>query len=186
MLPKVSIVLTVYNAEKYIEGNTQTLLILILGLVAIYFLLTIIFKNIVDPFIIMLTVPFSVVVGALSLYIFNGTIDLYSSLALITLIGLITKHGVLIVQFANQELQKGANKMAAIFTATHHRFRPIVMTTLAMMLGALPLILSQGQMYVARRELGMVLISGLLIGTVFSLFIVPLAYTLIKRDKTTP
>jgi multidrug efflux pump len=174
------------NAEKYIEGNTQTLLILILGLVAIYFLLTIIFKNIVDPFIIMLTVPFSVVSGALSLYIFNGTIDLYSSLALITLIGLITKHGVLIVQFANQELQKGANKMAAIFTATHHRFRPIVMTTLAMMLGALPLILSQGQMYVARRELGMVLISGLLIGTVFSLFIVPLAYTLIKRDKTSP
>ena len=105
-------------------------------------------------------------------------------LGLITLIGLITKHGVLIVQFANQELKtKQCGVRNAILTATHHRFRPIMMTTLAMTLGALPLVLSSDYMYAGRRELGRVIIGGLVIGTLFSLFIVPLVYSLIKRAE---
>src|SRR3990167_823486 len=170
------------KAAAYLEGDAQTKLVLILGLVCVYFLLTILFGNLIDPFIIMLTVPFSVIGGALSLYLIGGTLNIFSIFGLITLIGLITKHGVLIVQFANQELKsKQCSIKEAIFTATHHRFRPIMMTTLAMSLGALPLVLGSEHMYVSRQNLGIVIIGGLLIGTLFSIFIVPLIYTLIKR-----
>ena len=108
-------------------------------------------------------------------------LNLYSILALITLIGLITKHGVLIVQFANQQRKLGATALEAILKATHDRFRPIIMTTLAMVLGTIPLLLNPNVMYVARRDLSLVLISGLIIGTLFSLFVVPLVYTIVRK-----
>ena len=168
------------STADYLEGNSQRNLIILLGMLSIYFLLAILFNSLVDPFIILLTVPFSILGGAISLYFIGGSINLYSTLGLITLIGLITKHGVLIVQFANQELKKNNNLHAAILLATQQRFRPIIMTTLAMALGALPLVFSTHLMYVARRELGAVVIGGLTIGTVFSLFIVPLVYSLAK------
>jgi multidrug efflux pump len=169
-------------ALTYLQGNHQTLLIVVLGLLCIYFLLAILFNNLLDPFIILLTVPFSVVGGLLSLHLIGGSINLYSTIGLITLIGLITKHGVLIVKFANNELASGVGSVReAVLNATQHRFRPILMTTLAMTLGALPLVLSDKIMYVARDALGVTLIGGLLIGTIFSLFIVPLVYTFVKR-----
>ena len=170
-------------AKDYLEGNTQSILIFGLGVICIYLLLAVIFDSLIDPFIILLTVPFSLIGGAFSLWLFGDSLNVFSTLALITLVGLITKHGILIVQFANAEMTKGATKRQAILSATHDRFRPIMMTTLAMTLGALPLLLNPGVMYVARRDLGMVLISGLIIGTLFSLFVVPLAYTFIKRTK---
>ena len=171
------------NAQNYLKGNAQTIWIAILGIACVYFLLAILFKSIVDPFVIMLTVPFCVIGGALSLYLIGGTLNLYSTVGLITLVGLITKHGVLIVQFANDELKKGANVKDAVLLATHHRFRPIIMTTLAMVFGALPLLFSSGMMYVSRENLGIVIIGGLIIGTFFSLFIVPLVYTLVKKAE---
>ena len=170
-------------AKDYLTGSYQTLFIIILGVLAIYFVLALLFRSLLDPFIILLTVPCSVVFGAASLYLFGGSLHLYSTLALITLIGLISKHGVLIVQFANHELHRGATVRQSIFTATHDRFRPIIMTTLAMTLGALPLLLSRGLGYVARQDLAVVLIGGLVIGTLFSLFIVPLVYSLLKRER---
>ncbi len=98
------------------------------------------------------------------------------------MIGLITKHGVLIVQFANEELQvKGCTVKEAILMATQQRFRPIMMTTLAMTLGVMPLVLSYDLMYISRQNLGIVIVGGLLVGTFFSLFIVPLVYTLVKK-----
>jgi multidrug efflux pump len=171
------------GAQTYLKGNAETIWIAILGITCVYFLLTILFKNLIDPFIIMLTVPFSVIGGALSLYIIGGSINIYSSLGLITLVGLITKHGVLIVQFANAELKKGSHIRDAVLLATHHRFRPIIMTTLAMVLGALPLIFGSGLMYMSRANLGITIIGGLIIGTIFSLFIVPLVYTLVKKSE---
>jgi len=90
-------------AKQYLDGSHQTILILVMGIFCVYFLLAILFRSLLDPFIILLTVPFSIIGGALSLYLVNGSLNLYSVLGLITLIGLITKHGVLIVQFANQE-----------------------------------------------------------------------------------
>ena len=129
-------------------------------------------------------VPFSIVGGGLSLFLIGNGLNLFSTLGLITLVGLITKHGVLIVHFANDAMKSGKTKVDAIFLATHHRFRPIMMTTFAMTLGALPLVLSNQMMYVARRDLGFVIIFGLLLGTVFSLLIVPMVYVLFKRDIT--
>ena len=172
-------------AEQYIKGNTQTIWIAILGIASVYFLLVIIFRSLLDPFIIMLTVPFTVVGGALSLYLIgaNGSINIFSSLGFITLVGLITKHGVLIVQFANDELKKGQTVREAVLLATHHRFRPVIMTTLAMVLGTLPLVLSSGMMYMSRQNLGIVIMGGLIIGTFFSLFIVPLVYALLKKAE---
>ncbi len=131
----------------------------------------------------MLTVPFSVIGGALSLYLIGGSLNIFSTLGLITLVGLITKHGVLIVQFANQELKKGTTVMESILQATRYRFRPILMTTFAMILGALPLMLSSDIMYVSRQNLAIVIIGGLAIGTFFSLFIVPLVYVLVKQRR---
>ncbi len=171
------------NARDYIEGNKENIWVAILGLSSVYFLLTILFRNLADPLIIMLTVPFSVIGGALALYLINGSINIYSTIGLITLIGLITKHGVLIVKFANRQLADGIAVKEAILAATHQRFRPILMTTLAMTFGALPLVFSSGLMFEARRNLGIVLIGGLIIGTVFSLLIVPLMYLFIKKAK---
>ena len=96
---------------------------------------------------------------------------------------MITKHGVLILQFANHELSQGRNVKDAILNATSHRFRPIIMTTLAMSLGAFPLVFSNNMMYEARRNLGIVIIGGLLIGTFFSLIVVPVAYAMIKNAE---
>jgi multidrug efflux pump len=171
------------SAQMYLKGSSQTIWIAILGLISIYFLLTILFKNLLDPFIILLTVPCTVIGGALSLYWIGGSINIYSTLGLITLIGLITKHGILIVRFANEELAKGKSIIDATLEATKHRFRPIMMTTLAMVMGALPLLLSDKIMYVSRQNLAIVIIGGLLIGTLFSLVIIPVVYSLIKKAE---
>jgi multidrug efflux pump subunit AcrB len=169
------------NAKDYLDGNSKTIMIVIMGIVCIYVLLSFVFGSLIDPFIILLTVPFSVVGGALSLYLIGGSINIFSTLGLITLIGLITKHGVLIVQFANNELKKGVELKEAILLATHHRFRPIMMTTLAMIFGALPLLISNEVMYVSRANLAIVIMGGLVIGTLFSLFVVPLVYEVVKN-----
>lgn len=173
-------------AKDFLTAGHQTLLIGVLGILCIYFLLALLFRSLLDPFIILLTVPFSVVFGAASLHIIHGSLNLYSTLSLITLVGLITKHGILIVQFANHEMHRGASVREALLTSTHDRFRPIIMTTLAMTFGALPLLLSSGAMYVARQDLAIVLMGGLIIGTFFSLFVVPLVYSLLKREPAKP
>lgn len=170
-------------ALEYLQGNNQTLVIILAGIVGVFFLLALIFKNLFDPLIIMLTVPFAMLGGALSLYLIQGSINLYSSLGLITLVGLITKHGVLIVQFSNQGLKEGKSVLEAVLQATHSRFRPIMMTTFAMTFGALPLVLSSDIFYKSRENLGVTIMGGVLVGTLFSLFIIPLVYSLIKRSE---
>lgn len=170
-------------ASQYLQSNHQTLWIIFIGLACVYFVLTLLFKSLLDPLIIILTVPFSMIGGALSLHVIDGSINLYSMLGLITLVGLITKHGVLIVQFANQALQQGKSVTEAVLTATHHRFRPILMTTLAMSLGALPLIFSSDMLYRSRENVGVTLMGGVLIGTLFSLLVIPLVYAVVKRPS---
>ncbi|MBY0545099.1 MAG: efflux RND transporter permease subunit [Gammaproteobacteria bacterium] len=173
----------VNNAENYIESDNETTIITLLGIVSVYFLLVILFKSAIDPFIVMLTVPFSIIGGALSLLLIHGSLNIFSALGLITLVGLITKHGIMIVQFANTEMKNGLTAIHAILSATKHRFRPIIMTTLAMIFGAAPLMLSDKIMYVSRQNLAIVLIGGLVIGTFFTLFIIPLVYVLFKREN---
>ena len=168
---------------EYIKNNKNATMVFLFGILAVYLLLTLLFNSLLDPFIILFTVPFSLIGGALSLYVINGTINIVSIIALITLVGLITKHGVLIVYFANVEQRKGLSILDAIMTASAHRFRPIMMTTLAMAAGSLPLIFATGMGYMMRMQLGVVLCAGLLIGTIFSLFIVPLVYLLLKQIR---
>ena len=171
------------DAKTYLENTNSSIWVFVFGIIIIYLTLMILFNSFIDPFIILLTVPFSVVGGALSLYLVDGSFNVFSIIGLITLVGLITKHGVLIVQFANHQMAEGKSVFEAIHFATEHRFRPILMTTFAMMLGAIPLVFAGGLGYAAHQNLGIVIVFGLIVGTFFSLFVVPIVYTLLKRSK---
>src|SRR6185295_28969 len=129
--------------------------------------------------IIMLTVPLSITGALLALKATGGTINVYSQIGLVTLVGLITKHGILIVEFSNQIRARGASVRDAVIQAATLRLRPILMTTGAMVLGALPLALAEGAGAEARQQIGWVIVGGMTFGTLLTLFVVPTAYTLL-------
>ncbi|KTD23741.1 hydrophobic/amphiphilic exporter-1 (mainly G-bacteria), HAE1 family [Legionella lansingensis] len=170
-------------AKDYIESAGSSLYAFYLALLFIYLVLAAQFESFIDPFIVLLSVPLSLVGAVLSLYIFNESLSIYSNIAMITLIGLVTKHGIMITEFANQQLKLGQSKLNAVLKAAHIRLRPILMTTLAMILGALPLAIAVGAGSEGRQQLGLVIIGGMLVGTLFSLYIVPFAYLIISKRK---
>ena len=152
-----------------------------LALVFIYLVLSAQFESFIDPFIIMLTVPLSMTGALLALKLTGGTLNVYSQIGLVTLVGLITKHGILIVEFANQLQERGMAKFDAVVESAVLRLRPILMTTGAMVLGSIPLALATGAGAESRQQIGWVIVGGLMLGTFFTLFIVPTAYTLLAR-----
>jgi multidrug efflux pump len=154
---------------------------LALACVFIYLVLAAQFESFVDPFVIMLTVPLSAVGALLALKLAGATLNVYSQIGLVTLIGLITKHGILIVEFANQLQEQGKAKLEAVIEASVLRLRPILMTTGAMVLGSVPLALASGAGAESRQAIGWVIVGGLTLGTLFTLFVVPAAYTLLAR-----
>jgi multidrug efflux pump len=126
-------------------------------------------------------------VGALFVLLITGnSLNIYSNIGLVTLVGLIAKHGILITEFANQLQAQGQSKMEAIVNAASMRLRPILMTTSAMVLGAIPLALASGAGAAARHQVGWVIVGGMLFGTFFSLFVVPAAYTVLGRGVACP
>ena len=131
----------------------------------------------------MLTVPLSMVGALLALWLTGGTLNVYSQIGLVTLVGLITKHGILIVEFANQLQEKGLGLKEAVIESATLRLRPILMTTGAMVLGAVPLALATGAGAESRQQIGWVIVGGLLLGTFFTLFVVPTVYTLLAARK---
>jgi len=141
------------------------------------------FESFIDPFIIMLSVPLSVTGALGALYLSGHTLNIYSQIGLVTLIGLITKHGILIVEFANQLREQGRSKAEAVVEAATLRLRPILMTTGAMILGSLPLALASGAGAESRQAIGWVVVGGISLGTVLTLFVVPTAYNLIARRR---
>ncbi|MFO1208288.1 MAG: efflux RND transporter permease subunit [Amaricoccus sp.] len=165
------------------EGNT-IMIAFALAIVVIYLVLAAQFESFRDPFIILMAVPLSIFGAVLPLNIGLGTLNIYSQVGLITLIGLITKHGILMVEFANQQREmRGLNRRDAIVAAAKIRLRPILMTTAAMALAVVPLITAEGAGAAARNAMGLVIFTGLLIGTMFTLFVVPMFYTYISpRD----
>jgi len=163
------------------EGNT-ILLAFAAALVVIYLVLAAQFESFRDPFIIMMSVPLSIFGAVLPLYLGLGTLNIYTQVGLITLIGLITKHGILMVEFANQQRELGMTRREAIVAAAKARLRPILMTTAAMALAVVPLIIAEGAGAAARQAIGLVIFAGLLVGTFFTLFVVPMFYTLISRS----
>jgi multidrug efflux pump len=155
----------------------------LLALAFIYLVLAAQFESFVDPFIIMLTVPLSMTGALLALKLTGGTLNVYSQIGLVTLVGLITKHGILIVEFANQLQERGRSRLNAVIEAAVQRLRPILMTTGAMVLGSLPLATAVGAGAESRQQIGWVIVGGLLLGTFFTLFVVPTAYTLLARTR---
>jgi len=174
-----------YNGEtrEFKLSSTALYLTFLLALAFIYLVLAAQFESFIDPLIIMFSVPLSMT-GALALLKYGGgSINVYSQIGLITLVGLITKHGILIVEFANQLQQEGKKPMEAVFESAKLRLRPILMTTGAMVLGAVPLALSTGAGAESRTQIGLVIVGGMSFGTVLTLFVVPVVYSLIARRK---
>jgi multidrug efflux pump subunit AcrB len=171
------------DAKDMMEGNNSMVMIFIAGLLFIYLVLAALFESFIDPFIILLTVPLCVIGALLGLKMIGGTLNIYTNIGLITLIGLVSKHGVLIVQFSNELLATGESLKNAVIKGAATRLRPILMTSATMILGAIPLLLSTGVGEHARQQIGMVMVAGLLLGSLFSLFIVPVAYQLLKSIR---
>jgi multidrug efflux pump len=158
-------------------------LVFVLALLFIFLVLAAQFESYVDPFVILLAVPLSMVGALLALKWSGGTINVYSQIGLITLVGLITKHGILIVEFSNQLRKQGLETLEAVIEAASLRLRPILMTTGAMVLGALPLALASGAGAESRQQIGWVIVGGMSIGTLLTIFVVPTVYTLLARRK---
>ena len=152
-----------------------------LALAFIYLVLAAQFESFRDPFVIMLSVPLAMAGALAALYLSGGTLNIYSKIGLVTLIGLITKHGILIVEFANQLQAKGQGIREAVLESAVLRLRPILMTTGAMVLGALPLAFARGAGAESRQPIGWVIVGGLLLGTLLTLFVVPAVYSLMAR-----
>jgi multidrug efflux pump len=173
------------QSKEFKESGASLYFVFLLALLFIYLVLSAQFESFTDPVIIMLTVPLSMTGALLALYLSGGTLNVYSQIGLVTLIGLITKHGILIVQFANRLQSEGKNVRDAVIEAAALRLRPILMTTGAMVLGALPLALASGAGAASRQEIGWVVVGGILVGTPLTLFVVPAVYSFLGRKRRT-
>jgi multidrug efflux pump len=167
------------EARHMLKSNHDMALIFVMGLCFIYLVLAALFESFLDPLIVLLTVPLCIVGALFALNMIGASLNVFTGIGLVTLIGLVSKHGILITQFANQLRQQGLALEEAILQAAAIRLRPILMTTLTMILGALPLVFSSGPGAIGRNQIGWVIVSGLLVGTIFSLFVVPVAYRLL-------
>ncbi|TNE40356.1 MAG: efflux RND transporter permease subunit [Alphaproteobacteria bacterium] len=170
------------ESREFKQAGTSLLFVFLLALVFIFLVLSAQFESFTDPLIIMLTVPLSMTGALLALNLSGGTLNIYSQVGLVTLIGLISKHGILIVQFANQLQQDGLSVRDAVIEAASLRLRPILMTTGAMVSGAIPLAIAIGAGAESRHQIGWVIVGGMSFGTLLTLFVVPTAYTYLARD----
>ena len=171
------------ESREFRSSSGSLAVVFVLSLLFIYLVLAAQFESFVDPLIIMLSVPLSMLGALLALKFTGGTLNVFSQIGLITLVGLITKHGILIVEFANQLREQGAEKMAAVKQSAALRLRPILMTTGAMVLGAIPLALASGAGAESRQQIGWVIVGGMSLGTLLTVFVVPTMYSLLSRDR---
>jgi len=170
-------------SRDYAESGSNISFAFGLALILIYLILAAQFESFIDPLIIMITVPLALAGAVLSLWIFGQTLNIFSEIGIIMLIGLVTKNGILIVEFANQKREQGEDLMHATIDAAVSRFRPILMTSLATMLGALPIALAIGAGAKSRVSMGIVVIGGLLFSLVLTLFVIPAMYSFMSRKR---
>lgn len=172
-------------SRDFEESSSNTSFAFGLALLLVYLVLAGQFESFTDPFIIMITVPLALAGALLSLYIFNLTINIFSQIGMIMLIGLVTKNGILIVEFANQKREHGMARLPAVIESATQRLRPILMTSLATAFGALPIALSLGAAATSRVPLGVVIVGGLTFSLILTLFVIPAIYTFIspKHNK---
>ena len=169
------------QSRDFSESSSSLVFAFIFAIILIYLVLAAQFESLIDPFIILLTVPMAVTGALLSLWLTHQSINVFSEIGIIMLIGLITKNGILIVEFANQRKQEGMSVKDAIVDAAISRFRPILMTTLAMIFGTLPIALSLGTSSGSRTSLGIVVVGGLLFAGVLTLYVIPSVYSFFSR-----
>jgi multidrug efflux pump len=170
------------QSRQYILGSGSFVVTLFFALIIVYLALAAQFESFRDPAVILVSVPMALFGALLFINVGLATLNIYTQVGLVTLLGLVSKHGILIVQFANELQRTGLSKLEAIEEAAAVRLRPILMTTAAMVLGVLPLVIASGAGAAGRRAMGIVLFTGLSIGTLFTLFIVPAVYILIGAD----
>jgi multidrug efflux pump len=171
------------SSRDFAESSSNTSFAFLLALGLIFLILAAQFESFIDPFIIMITVPLALAGAVLSLWLFGHTINIFSQIGMIMLIGLVTKNGILIVEFANQNRLKGMSKTEAVVYAASQRLRPILMTSLAMSLGALPIALSLGAAATSRIPLGIVIVGGIMFSLVLTLFMIPAFYSFMSTKK---
>ena len=169
------------QSRDYAESSSSLFFAFIFAIILIYLVLAAQFESLIDPFIILLTVPMAVTGALLSLWLTGQSINIFSEIGIIMLIGLITKNGILIVEFANHNKQAGQTVREAVLNAAVSRFRPILMTTLAMIFGALPIALSLGNSSGSRTSLGIVVVGGLIFAGVLTLYVIPSVYSYFSR-----
>jgi multidrug efflux pump len=172
------------QSREFKSSSGSLAIVFALSLLFIYLVLAAQFESFVDPLVIMLSVPLSMLGALLALKFSGGTLNVFSQIGLITLVGLITKHGILIVEFANQLREQGLDTLEAVKQSAALRLRPILMTTGAMVLGAIPLALASGAGAESRQQIGWVIVGGMSLGTLLTIFVVPTMYTLLARKKT--
>ena len=169
-------------SREFRSSSGSLTLVFVLALLFIFLVLAAQFESFVDPFVILLAVPLSMVGALAALQLSGGTLNVFSQIGLITLVGLITKHGILIVEFSNQLRKQGKDVTEALIEAASLRLRPILMTTGAMVLGALPLALATGAGAESRQQIGWVIVGGMSVGTLLTIFVVPAIYSLFARS----
>lgn len=172
------------ESKEFKEATGGLYLTFVLALLIIYLVLAAQFESFVHPITILLAVPPAVTGALIALKMAHGTLNIYSQIGMVILIGLVSKNAILIVEFANQLRKRGMDTMAAVVDAATLRLRPILMTTTATILGALPLVLATGAGAAGRRQIGLVVIGGLLVSTLLSLFLVPIVYSMLARNST--
>ncbi len=168
------------SSRDYAESSSNIVFAFALALVLIYLVLAAQFESFIDPFTIMFTVPLAMAGALLSLWLFHQTLNIFSEIGMIMLIGLVTKNGILIVEFTNQKREQGMFKMEAVVEAASQRLRPILMTSLATSLGALPIALSLGAAATSRVPLGIVVVGGIMFSLILTLFVIPAVYTYVS------
>ncbi len=171
------------QSRDYAESSSSLMMVFFLAIVIIFLVLAAQFNSFIDPLVILVTVPLALFGALLSLWYFDQTLNIFSQIGMIMLIGLVTKNGILIVEFANQRKSAGESKIEAIEKAAISRLRPILMTALATIFGILPAALSLGSSSGSRKSLGIVVVGGMIFATFFSLYIVPVIYSYLSRDE---
>ncbi len=169
------------QSREFKQSGASIFVVFLLALGFIYLVLAAQFESFVDPVVIMVSVPLSLTGALAALYYSGGTMNVYSQIGLITLVGLITKHGILILEFTNQLREEGKETLDALVEAAELRLRPILMTTGAMVLGAVPLAIAHGAGAESRSQIGWVIVGGMTFGTLLTLYVVPVAYSYLAR-----
>jgi multidrug efflux pump len=171
------------ESRNFRESSSSLLFAFTLAIVLIFLVMAAQFESFKDPFVIMFTVPLALFGALLFMWLFGITMNIYSQIGIIMLIGLVTKNGILIVEFANQRQNAGINKLRAIIDASLQRLRPILMTSISTVLGLLPLMFATGEGANGRIAMGTAVVGGLLISTLLTLFLIPAMYIYLSTDR---